>query len=80
MFIEDMSVGMKVVPQTRTIKNEMRAATHSITWRRALLVGQNFLFIVKIDSAEGRALCNITNSLGGDYFMEYDLEPLDESS
>lgn len=83
MFVEDMQIGMKVAPisQTRMAHGmviKVNPPERSVTWRRALasVPPQNFLYITKIDEAQARALCNVTNTLGGDYFQEFDIEPL----
>lgn len=80
MFIEDIEVGMQVVPVSRTASRnswsaDMHPPTHSVTWRKALQAGQPFLIVAKVDYREERILCSIDGSEGGDYFKEYDLEP-----
>ena len=85
MFIEDAEVGMKVVPTQRTVVYsdgipEVKPATHSIIWRRALLTDQPYLYITAIDMERNRLLCNLTEEVTGDYFQEYDVEEYDENS
>ena len=77
MFIEDIELGMKVVPVSRTISStNIRPANHSLIWRKAKCRGQPYLIVVRLPKGiEDRILCNIDKGLDGDYFQEWDLEP-----
>ena len=83
LFLEDIKVGDKVVPVSKTRikygRPEVKDASFSVVWRVALSIGQPFLYVVAVDNVRERILCNIKNVRGGDYFMEYDLEPYVEN-
>lgn len=85
MFIEDIKIGMKVVPISKTIilnngEPSVRPANSSVAYRAALSEGQEYLYVVAVDIRRERILCNIREARGGDYFKEYDLEPWVENS
>lgn len=80
MFIEDLKVGMKVVPVSHTVMKcanqpKMFPPTHSVVYRRALSKepSQIYLYVIAINKETAEVLCNHENVMGGDYFQEYDL-------
>lgn len=79
MQFEDIKLGMKVVPLSKTSQEGedlvTRPPVESIVWRNALLRGETFLYVVAIDSRRKRVLCNARKCRGGDYFKAFDLEP-----
>ena len=80
MFLEDIEVGMRVVPVSHTIGSAyteyvVKDAFHSVAWRRAIERQQPYLIVVAIDHQKERILCNVKPVKGGDYFKEFDLEP-----
>ena len=51
MFIEDIKIGMKVVPISKTIilnngEPSVRPANSSVAYRAALEVGQEYLYVI----------------------------------
>lgn len=82
MFIEDMKVGMKVLPKRRTVlirgEPESRSLQSSIAYQFAQQhpdPSKRYLIITKIDAGTGRALCAAEQHISqGDWFMELDLE------
>lgn len=85
MFLEDIEVGMKVVPVSKTIvlrdgEPSVRDVKSSNAYRVAQSIGQPYLYVIAVDSRRERILCNIRPVRGGDYFKEYDLEPWVENS
>lgn len=85
MFIEDIEVGMKVVPVSRTITMfsgdlKVKPATHSKVWRKACEAGQSYLVVTQVNIRHENIMCNLSQEIGGDWFKEYDLEEWVENS
>lgn len=84
MFVEDIQVGMKVVPTARTISRNkelvIMPATHSVIWRRAQSIEQPYLFVQGADENTGLVNCAV-KAVEDEYdtFMDYDLEEFENA-
>lgn len=82
LFVEDMKIGMKVYPVSRTITSGkyahallVRPATHSVVWQTALDIDQPYLYVKGIDEVYATVECGLDMDEDTyDIFMDYDLE------
>lgn len=74
MKAEDVNLGMKVVPHSKSIG--FRMLDQSKNWKRAKDRNQSFLWVVDINTREGCfGLCDINRSESYDRFLAEDFEP-----
>lgn len=73
MKFEDVKIGMKVVPHSKTVAgyNDLQ---NSCEWKRSIKKGQQFLYVARMDM--GRIILSETDdTIEGDYFLASDFEP-----
>lgn len=84
MYVEDMSLGDKVVPISKTIMvgddpAKMVNPESSVAWRIASYYKQPYLFVVGTTDILGQVKCAPTpEPFAYDVFMDYDLEEYNE--
>ena len=77
MIDENVKLGMKVVPHTKT--PYMSDLSTSVTWLAARAKQQPFLYVVRYERYEGWWLLNdVEYPITGDYFLASDFEPYEE--
>lgn len=74
---EDVKIGMKVVPHSKTVSGAVRFE-HCSTWNRAKSNNQSFLYVVDFSIGSYAWVLNEVgeiNSIQGDFFNASDFEP-----
>jgi len=75
MFLEDMTIGMRVIPISRTILVRGEPEVRNLHTSIAYQLMMQHLIISKFDYETGRVMCHPENfPEKGDWFMEYDLK------
>lgn len=81
MLAEDIYVGMRVRPISRTLyyrqtqHYQQRNLEASVVWKRAKHLGQDYLVVSHIDEETGKCLCGLElDRDSGDWFFDFDLE------
>jgi hypothetical protein len=76
MKLEDVKVGMKVVPHSKSVVNTLN---DSCVWRNALKNKDHYLTVKCFNGIENCwVLYNSDIGFGGDYFLAEDFEPYTE--
>lgn len=71
MRFEDVKVGMKVVPHSKSIYSKLNDCN---SWKNAKLKSQPYLYVIKISLEEGYVVLNEDEKYTGDYFKPEDFE------